>query len=145
MSEYAQKLRKQLEGDEGRKKCVYKDSEGYDTIGIGRLVDSRKPGAGLRDHEIDMLFENDVVERELDLARRLPFVLGLDEARRAAVTNMSFQLGVDGLLAFKRMLAALRDGRYAEAETHALDSLWAKQTPERARRVARQLKTGEWQ
>lgn len=146
MSEYATRLRKQIEGDEGRRACVYQDHLGYDTIGIGRLVDSRKPGAGLRDSEIDFLFNNDVQDRELQLAKQLPWFMGLNDARRAALVNMSFQLGVAGLLGFPRMLACLRDERWAEAETHALDSKWAKQdTPKRAARVARQLRTGEWE
>lgn len=145
MSEYAKRLRQQLEGDEGRRATVYQDTEGYWTIGIGRLVDPRLPGAGLRPHEIDMLFENDVIDRELELAKTMPWVLSLDEPRRAAITNMSFQLGIPRLLGFKKMLASARDGRWAEAETHALDSQWAKQTPRRAKRMARQLATGEWQ
>ena len=145
MSEYSRRLRAQLEDDEGRRECVYQDSEGYWTIGIGRLVDARVPGAGLRPAEIDMLFENDVISRELELAKLFPWVMKLDDARKAAVTNMSFQLGMPRFSGFKRMLAALRDERWAEAETHALDSLWARQTPKRAKRVARQLATGEWQ
>lgn len=146
MSEYANRLRQQLEGDEGRRKQAYQDHLGFWTIGIGRLVDARKAGSGLRDVEIDFMFENDVRDRELELARRIPWFMKLNEPRRAALVNMSFQLGVDGLLGFPRMLGALRDERWHEAETHAIDSKWAKQdTPKRAARVARQLRTGEWE
>lgn len=146
MSIYAERLRKQIEGDEGRERCAYQDHLGYWTIGIGRLIDKRKPGAGLRDNEIELMFENDVQDRELELSRKIPFFMSLNPPRRAAVLNMSFQLGVAGLLGFPKMLAAIRDERWAEAETHALDSKWAKvDTPARAKRVARQIRTGEWE
>jgi len=45
-------LKRQLRGEEGVEPCVYKDHLGFDTIGIGRLVDKRKPGAGLRPSEM---------------------------------------------------------------------------------------------
>lgn len=139
------KLHAQLTGDEGVRRCVYTDKFGYATIGIGRLIDPRKPGAGLRDVEIAFMLQNDIEDRIVALCNVLPWFSKLDEARQGALLNMSFQLGVNGLLGFKNMLAAVRDGRYAEAEAHALNSAWAKQTPERAERVALQLKTGVWQ
>lgn len=144
--EYRKRVREQLRADEGEKACVYQDHKGYWTIGIGRLVDPRVPGAGLRPREIEFLFENDLADREAELASRLPWFGRLDDARRGALVNMSFQLGVSGLMAFQKMLAAMRDERWADAEVHALDSKWAKvDTPPRARRIARQLATGEWQ
>jgi len=55
---------------------------------------------------------------------------------RRALLNMAYQLGVSGLLNFSKMLTALQAGDREEAAREALDSLWAKQTPNRARRVA---------
>ena len=40
------------------------------------------------------------------------------------------------------MIAALERSDYAEAANQALDSLWAKQTPNRARDVAERLAAG---
>jgi len=42
-------------------------------------------------------------------------------------------------------LAAVRDERFANAAALMLQSLWAKQTPARANRMARQMESGEWQ
>lgn len=134
----------QLEADEDRRKHVYKDHLGYWTIGIGRLVDSRKPGSGLRDSEIDLMLRNDVAEREMELSLRLSWYKTLDPVRRAAVLMMSFQLGVEGLLKFHRTLRAIADERWHDAREYALQSLWAKQTPARAKRIANMLATGEW-
>ncbi|MCR4300621.1 MAG: hypothetical protein NUV51_03350, partial [Sulfuricaulis sp.] len=60
-------LTRQLRGDEGVKSCAYRDSLGYLTIGVGRLIDVRKPGAGLRPHEIDYLLSNDIADRVSEL------------------------------------------------------------------------------
>jgi lysozyme len=48
---------------------------------------------------------------------------------------MTFQMGLGALLKFKKMLAALQARDYTSARTEALDSAWAKQTPQRAKRV----------
>jgi lysozyme len=124
---------------------VYKDHLGYNTIGVGRLVDSRKPGSGLRGHEIDYLLRNDIDERIDALTRRLPWFQDLDDARKGVLLNMSFQMGVDGLLGFKNTLAMVERGDYEGASKGMLNSLWARQTPERAKRMSRQMLTGEWQ
>jgi lysozyme len=58
---------------------------------------------------------------------------------------MAFQLGVDGLLAFKNTLKEVQDGNYFKASEMMLLSKWATQTPERAKRLAKQMETGEWQ
>lgn len=137
-------LTRQLKGDEDVRPCVYKDSLGYDTIGVGRLVDSRKPGAGLRPVEIDFMLQNDIDDRIDQLARKLPWLQNLDDARKGVLLNMSFQLGVDGLLKFAHTLQLVQAGKYAEAADAMLDSTWAKQTPSRAKRLSDQMRTGEW-
>jgi lysozyme len=137
-------LERQLRGDEGREKFVYPDSEGWWTIGIGRLVDKRK-GGGLRDAEIDFMFRNDVQDRVEALQQVLPWFIFLDIPRQGVLLNMSFQMGVQGLLEFKRTLSLVKQGAHAQAAAAMLQSLWAKQTPARARRLAKQMETGEWQ
>jgi lysozyme len=137
-------LTRQLRGDEGVKATVYKDHLGFSTIGVGRLVDSRKPGAGLRPHEIDYLLQNDIDDRIEALTRRLPWFQNLDDARRGVLLNMAFQMGVEGLLGFERTLSLIRDGKYELAAHAMLQSKWAKQTPERAARMAEQIKSGLW-
>ena len=139
-----EQLTAQLRRDEGTKATVYKDTLGFDTIGVGRLIDSRKPGAGLRPDEIDYLLKNDIADRVTALTKALPWFSALDEARRGVLVNMAFQLGTAGLLEFSHTLGLVRDGKYAEASMQMLKSRWATQTPARAKRLAEQMKTGEW-
>ena len=139
-----EQLTAQLRRDEGTKATVYKDTLGFDTIGVGRLIDSRKPGAGLRPDEIDYLLKNDIADRVTALTKALPWFVKLDEARRGVLINMAFQLGTSGLLGFKSTLALVAAGKYSEAAEQMLKSKWATQTPARAKRLADQMKTGEW-
>lgn len=137
-------LIKLLSFEEGRVPFVYKCSLGYDTIGVGRLVD-RQQGGRLSDAEIDYLLMNDIETHTKELDAALPWARGLDPVRRAVLVSMAFQMGVPRLLQFTQTLPAIRDERWDHAANLMLQSLWAKQTPERAQRHSRQMATGEWQ
>lgn len=138
-------LVRQLRGDEGEKSTAYRDHLGYLTIGVGRLIDSRKPGAGLRPEEITFLLHNDIDDRIDALMRRLPWFQDLDDARKGVLLNMAFQLGVEGLLNFERTLALIKDRQYDLAAHAMLQSKWSTQTPARAQRMAEQMRSGQWQ
>lgn len=137
-------LARQLRGDEDEIPYAYPDSEGYLTIGIGRLIDKRK-GGRLRPDEIAYLFNNDVDAAFEELTRALPWFQNLDDARRGVLVNMAFNLGVPGLLKFPKTLSLIQQGKYAEAAVEMLDSLWAKQVGDRAKRLSQQMRTGQWQ
>lgn len=139
-----EQITKQLRRDEGVEKSAYQDSLGYWTIGVGRLIDKRK-GGGLSDKEIDFLLNNDIEEVEEALGARVSFYKSLDEARRGVLLNMAFNLGVDGLLAFKNTLSLVGEGKYKEASVEMLKSKWATQVGNRAVRLSKQMATGEWQ
>lgn len=126
--------------EEGRIAHVYQDTEGWWTIGVGCLVDSRK-GGGLCDEAIDVQLDHD-----LQLARKraadLPGFQRCNEVRQAVLVSMCFQLG--SLKGWPKFRAALALGDYAKAAEEGLDSLWARQTPNRAHRQMQMMQTGEW-
>ncbi|MGR2462517.1 glycoside hydrolase family protein, partial [Salmonella enterica] len=66
----------------------------------------------------------------------------LDDTRKMAIVNMTFQMGVGGVANFNTMLGYLALGQYDNAADAALDSLWARQTPSRARRVSEVMRNG---
>lgn len=137
-------LTQQLRRDEGEVLHAYQDHLGYWTIGIGRLIDQRK-GGGISAEESAYLLANDIAVRIAALRQKLDWFDELDEARQGVLVNMAFQMGVEGLLGFRNTLAMVRAGDYAGAASGMLSSLWANQTPERAKRLAEQMRTGEWQ
>jgi lysozyme len=134
----------QLKNEEGIVPHAYQDSLGFWTIGVGRLIDQRKGGM-LHPEEIEYLLANDVKRKTDDLRAALPWFDTLSEPRQGVLIGMGFQMGVKGLLAFVTTLSHARVGRWAEAAVAMGESTWARQTPQRAARLARQMETGEWQ
>jgi lysozyme len=132
------KLREELIRDEGWRAHAYKDSLGFDTIGFGFLVDERR-GHGLPKRIADMWLDHLIAGVVTQLDHRLPWWRGQPDDVQRALVNMAYQLGIAGLLNFRKMLAALQAGNRAEAARQALDSRWAVQTPNRAARVAAQI------
>lgn len=129
-------LFKELEEDEGRVPYAYQDHKGYWTAGVGFLIDKEK-GGRIPEPVIDFWLQYLVEEREKQLDQYIPWWRKLSDARQRALIQMSYQLGVSGLLGFPRMLKALQEGNWGEAYRQALDSKWAKtDTPKRAQRVA---------
>lgn len=135
-------LLQELKRDEGFVSHVYKDHLGYDTIGVGRLVDRRR-GGGISEYEGDILLGNDVDRVVGSLDHKIPWMRDLSDARQRALVNMAFQLGVNGLLNFRKTLSFMKDGKFEEAAEEALNSRWARQTPERAKRIAKMIREGE--
>lgn len=138
----AARLAADLRRDEGMRSRAYKDSEGYWTIGVGRLIDPRL-GGGLSDDEIELLLANDIARVVEELDQALPWWQKLNDARQEVLANMAFNLGVGGLLKFKRTLSMLEHGEFAEASREMLRSKWARQVGKRAVRLADQIATGE--
>lgn len=137
-------ITEQLREDEGERLTAYRDSEGYLTIGIGVLIDAQK-GGGITKEESQMLFRNRLNKKEAELNAKFPTYGNLDDARAGVLLNMSYQLGVEGVLGFKNMLNAVRRKDWAEAARQMKDSKWYRQTPERAERLMDQMITGKWQ
>ncbi|MNQ43060.1 Phage lysozyme [compost metagenome] len=134
----------QLKRDEGIEKSAYIDSLGYLTIGVGRLIDAKK-GGGLSNEEIDFLLMNDIRSKESELSNKVKFYNKLDDARKGVLLNMAFNLGVGGLLKFKNTLRLVEIGDYKSASVEMLNSTWARQVGSRAKRLSKQMLTGEWQ
>ncbi len=135
------KLKQELSTDEGNIPHAYPDSRGYLTIGIGRLIDVRK-GGRLTPDEVMFLFNNDVARHTADIYKALPWALEMSDGRQRALINMCFQMGIEGLLGFEHMLEAMETGNWQTAHDAALDSAWAKETPQRAARVALMILNG---
>jgi lysozyme len=124
--------------DEGERLKVYKCSEGYITIGIGRNIQTK----GISQAESRFLFKNDLDETAADLDRACPWWRDMPAPHQRALFNMCFNLGMTRLSGFKGMLGALQNGAGDDAARHALNSKWASQVGARANRIALLFKAG---
>ena len=131
-------LREQLIIDEGKRTSAYKDGLGYWTIGVGRLIDPAM-GGFLRDDEISLMLDNDILSARKDCAKLFPSYGTFSQDRQDALCNMMFNLGIKKLTNFTTTVGHINAGRWTEAQESAKQSLWYKQVGKRAERVIKQL------
>ena len=122
---------------------AYKCSAGYWSLGIGRNIDPNG-GIGLSQEEVDMLLENDIARVIKELASEYTWFNDLDDVRKDAMIDISFNLGATRLRGFQRALAAMEKGNYREASTEFLDSKWRRDVGGRALELADMIATGEY-
>ena len=124
---------KQHEGYVG---IVYKDSLGIDTIGYGFAI---------KDLELDRDICDIILERKLKTLEdsvniKFSWYKYMPQEIKDVVMEMCYQLGVTGVSKFKKTIAYLQDKRWEEASVEMLDSLWARQTPNRAKELSNRVK-----
>ena len=129
------KLLDDLKSDEGWRPHAYQDTLGLWTIGYGFLVDDRRPGEGLPAEIAEAWLAHIVERNQRGLRTALTYYDDLPEPVQRALSNMCYQMGLGGLLGFRNTLRLIHAGKYAEAADEALNSRWARQTPNRAKRV----------
>ena len=87
------------------------------------------------------MLDSDIAEAHRSLSF-LDFWSDLNDARKAALIDMVFNLGITGLMTFKKMLAALERKDYDAASSEILDSRYAIQVGARAIRIATIIRSG---
>jgi len=138
-------LRKQLQEFEGCRLKAYLDTVGVWTIGYGHTGPEVVEGLEWTQEKADSTLDEDIAEKLAQVRKHIPWYDRLSEPRQAVLVGMCFQLGLTGLLGFNRTLGSIRDERWADAANGMMASKWYTQTPNRVRRLARQIEVGEWQ
>ena len=138
--------------EEGWRPKPYLCSEGYPTVGFGFKIGPK--GADISLYQFSLPFSAAtawmdalIYSRSQELLSHAvigPAWKACNEARRGVLISMAYQMGVDGLSAFRNTLAAVAEGRWSAVADEMMDSRWARQTPERAWRHAQQMRSGVW-
>ena len=137
------KIVKLLRLHEGVKSHVYKCTAGKWTIGVGKNVD-KNGGLGLSSDEINYLLTNDINRVIKELGKSFEWFSGLDEARRDAMIDICFNLGLPRLKGFSNALAAMADSDYERAAYEFSDSVWFKQVGTRAHTIVGMIRYGKY-
>ena len=132
-------IKQMLIKHEGVSTKPYRDSVGKLTIGVGRNLDDE----GVSKDEIDLMLTNDIFNHISDLDSHLSWWRGLDEIRQRVLLDMCFNLGIGGLLGFKKTLEFAKNGQYEQAGDEMLNSDWAVQVGDRAKELSEMMKKGE--
>ena len=137
-----EKLLDMLKRHEGVRSHVYLCSAGYETIGVGRNIS--KSGMGLSEDEVNYLLENDIERVIKELSSEYPWFNSLDDVRKDAMIDISFNLGATRLRGFKRALAAMEVADYTTAAKEFLDSKWSRDVKGRATELCYMVETGNY-
>lgn len=68
----------------------------------------------------------------------------LSPVRQGCLVAMAYQLGSEGVAKFINTLTEIHAGNFEDAAERMLQSKWAKQTPARAQRTAKAMRSNEW-
>lgn len=133
-----------LKRNEGLRLTPYRCTAGKLTIGYGHTGPSVVEGLQWTRQHAEHILLNDARNAAADLDWHHPWWRGLSDTRQEALADMMFNLGAERLGNFRKMLAALRSGRWEDASKECLDSRYAKQVGNRAKRNAFVFEHGRW-
>tara|TARA_R110001592_G_scaffold6852_4_gene37780 strand:- start:7488 stop:7928 length:441 start_codon:yes stop_codon:yes gene_type:complete len=142
-----EKLRLELELDEGCKYVTYKCSEDRLTFGIGHLVLPDDPeydqpvGTTVSSDRVTECFDKDVGTVIAESKKLYSQFDSLPEEVKLIICNMLFNLGLPTLSKFKDMKAAIDAEQWPAAADAMLDSKWARQLPNRSGRLITRMRS----
>ena len=133
-------IAERIKKHEGFSPRPYQCPTGHLTIGYGHNLDAN----GIDQETAELLLKKDIERAEKNVKNSFIWYLKLTEPRQYVLVDMCFNLGLIGLLKFKKFLAAAEAGNYQTAAKEMLDSKWAVQVGRRAVELAEIMETGEW-
>ena len=138
------RLLESVKKHEGYRNKVYLDTLGKRTVGVGHLC---VEDFWEDDKEYEEKFLMTILEHDLSSAIKGANDLmaengcmDMNEKAHEIIIEMVFQLGMTGVSKFKNMWKALAEKNYIGASYEMLDSRWSKQTPNRAKAMAKTMK-----
>lgn len=142
-------LKASIMKNEGFSKNIYKDSLGKDTVGYGFLLEALSEDELALNNGVAEPMSKEAANKILDLKLKklkkevlaaLPWLEDLEPEVKDVVFEMAYQMGINGMLGFKKSLSEIKNKNYALASENLLRSKWALQTPARAAALANKLK-----
>ena len=141
-----EKLREQLEIDEGVKYETYNDHLGFATFGVGHLVLESDPengseiGTEVSESRVVEAFEQDCESVLRDCNILYEDFDDLPEEAQQVIANMMFNMGRPRLSKFKGMKRGVDSRDWNAAADEMVDSGWYKQVTNRADRLVARVR-----
>ena len=141
-----EKLREQLEVDEGCVYEIYNDHLGYPTFGIGHLVTESDPeqgqslGTPVSSDRVAEAFESDIQSVLRDCNILYSDFDDLPEEAQQVIANMMFNLGRPRLSKFAGMKRGVDARDWNAAADEMVDSNWYRQVTNRADRLVERVR-----
>lgn len=146
---FMKRLREEIIADEGEVLHIYLDHLGYETVGVGHLIQSGDAEHGKGEgFQITKTRSDELLFQDLNIClseceHHLERWEHYSEEVKLIIANMAFNLGITKLKKFKMMFLAIDSGDYVRASEEGLDSRWAKQVYNRAKRLMNRLRDAD--
>ena len=144
-----ERLRLELEIDEGVEYEIYLDHLGYPTFGIGHLITKNDPeygwkvGTSIDTVRVHEAFEQDIEGVLSDCTKLYSDFEDLPEEAKRVIANMMFNMGLTRLSKFKGMKRGVDARNWNEAADEMVDSRWYNQVTNRANRLVERMRNIE--
>jgi len=141
------RLRQQLEIDEGCKYVIYLDHLNLPTHGIGHLILESDPeygqpvGTSVSEDRVVECFEKDLESVQKDCYRLYDDFDDLPETVQEIIANMLFNMGLGRMKAFKGMKRNVDARQWDKAADEMVDSRWYNQVGERSKRLVERMRS----
>ena len=145
METFIDRLRVELETDEGRVESIYLDHLNLPTFGIGHLVKDDDPAKGqpvgtpVSQVRVDEVWEHDYAEHVEECGKLYPDLESYPDEVQRVLVNMTFNMGMTRLSKFKNFKAAIERNDWKQAAVEGRDSRWYNQVTNRAERLMTML------
>lgn len=141
-----EKLKQQIEADEGRVHCVYLDTHQLKTAGVGHLlVEGKDPeydwpvGAPVTYERVAEWFEEDIKATLNECCWLIDDFEQLPEEVQLIIANMMYNLGRPRLSKFIKFLAAVDRRDWTACAREMADSKWHRQVQNRSGRLIERM------
>ena len=141
-----EKLRQEIEADEGNVNEIYLDHLGLPTFGIGHLVRDTDPehgqpvGTPVSEERVNNCFDNDIQGTITDCKNLFDNFDDLPEEAQLILCNMMYNLGYTRLSKFSKLRGSISIMDFTESANQMYDSKWRTQVPNRAERLINRMK-----
>lgn len=146
METFIDRLRVELEIDEGKVNSIYLDHLNLPTFGIGHLIKDDDPeygqpvGTPVSQQRVIECFEQDIRITIMDCKKIFDDWDAMKEEVKLIMANMMYNLGYPRFSKFRLMIQAVRDGDHIEAANQMKQSRWYNQVTNRAERLISRMK-----
>ncbi len=130
-------LIKRIKKNEGFSSTSYKDQLGFLTIGYGHLIlpnEKHLTETKLPKHKLEKIFLQDFKNATKDYEKYLKKKTS-NKKEEELLIEMVFQIGVKGVLRFRKLLNNMRKKNKHLVCFEMMNSLWYNQTPKRVKEL----------
>tara|TARA_Y100001973_G_C4991014_1_gene228933 strand:+ start:124 stop:603 length:480 start_codon:yes stop_codon:yes gene_type:complete len=139
-----EELKDEIRLHEGYRDTVYLDHLSNRTCGYGHLCieDFWEDGKKYDKEFLDKIFEKDF-DIAVNEANKILDGKPINNVAREVIIELVFNIGAPRTRKFVKMLSALDNEDYGEASFQLLDSLYARQVPSRAGKLAGKMRSAK--